>query len=79
MVGASFTPTPKCPSGEMVDALLSGGSGRKAVQVRVLSWAQQRYKNKYFFIHFALICLEKIILSILCHKKINYTISFYHG
>lgn len=30
----------------MVDALLSGGSGRKAVQVRVLSWAQQKYKNK---------------------------------
>ena len=28
-----------CPGGGMVDALASGASGRKAVEVRVLSWA----------------------------------------
>lgn len=28
----------------MVDALLSGGSGRKAVQVRVPSWAQRKFE-----------------------------------
>ena len=31
---------------ELADALDSGSNGRKAVQVRVLSWAQQKYKNK---------------------------------
>ena len=32
-------PYDTCPGGGMVDALASGASGRKAVEVRVLSWA----------------------------------------
>jgi hypothetical protein len=32
-------PHDTCPGGGMVDALASGASGRKAVEVRVLSWA----------------------------------------
>ena len=34
-----IAPHDTCPGGGMVDALASGASGRKAVEVRVLSWA----------------------------------------
>ncbi len=35
-----------CPGGGMVDALASGASGRKAVEVRVLSWAPKSPSNR---------------------------------
>ena len=34
----------------MVDALASGASGRKAVEVRVLSWAPYKTSNPLFYI-----------------------------
>jgi hypothetical protein len=41
-----------CPGGGMVDALASGASGRKAVEVRVLFWAPRFSDISLLYMHY---------------------------